>query len=440
MKANAERIEKNTVLLEVEVEAELFSKAVDKAYRNVVKKVNVPGFRKGKTPRNILERYIGKEALYEEAMGELVPDAYMDAVKDTGIEPVDQPKVELVQVEEGKPVVFKATVIVKPEVELGRYKELEVTKEHYSIEEEDVQRELNQLQDNHAKLLTLEEGDGAVVINGDVAVIDYLGKLNGEPFSGGEGNNYSLGIGSNSFIPGFEDQIIGMSINETKDIQVTFPENYQNSELAGQEAVFTVTVHSIQRKELSPLDDEFAKDVSELDTLEELREDIKNRLIQAAESKAKFQLRRQLIDQVVDNAVAEIPDSMIEQQTKEMFTSIGNNFARQGFSVEDYLNYTNSSVDKMREEMRPEAEHTVKTSLVMEAIGKAEGITATEEEIQSEIEKIAAAYRQEPEEFRAAIENEGSIAFITDNIIREKTIQFLVDNNKIIEDSDVQAE
>jgi len=436
MKANAERIEKNTVLLEVEVDAELFSQAVNKAYRKIVKNVNVPGFRKGKTPRHILERYIGKEVLYEEAMETLVPEAYLEAVKDTGIEPVDKPQVEIVQAEEGKPVVFKATVQVKPEIELGQYKELEVTKKSFKIEDEDVQKELERLQNSHAKLLTLDEG---TVEKGDIAVIDFLGKIDGKPFKGGEGKDYSLEIGSRSFIEGFEDQVIGMSINETRDIQVTFPENYQAKELAGKDATFTVTVKGIKRKELAQLDDEFAKDVSEFDTLQELKDDIRNKLIQAAENRGNFLLRRELLDKAVDNAVVEIPESMIEQQIGQMVANMGNSFARQGLSIEDYLKYSNSSIDKLREEMRPEAERSVKTALVMESISKAEGITATDEEIQAEIERVASAYRQDPGEFRKVLESEGSFGFITESIIKEKTFQFLVDNAKIIEDTNLQA-
>lgn len=437
MKANAERIEKNTVLLEVEVDAELFSQAVNKAYRNIVKKVNVPGFRKGKTPRHILERYLGgKEALYEEAMETLVPDAYLDAVKDTGIEPVAQPELEIVQAEEGKPVVFKATVIVKPEVELGQYRGLEVTKKPHEIKDEEIQQELERLQSSHAQLLTLEEG---TVEDGDVAQIDFLGKIDDEPFDGGESKDYDLEIGSRSFIEGFESQIIGMAIDETRDIQVTFPVQYQSEELAGKDAVFTVTVKAIKRKELAPLDDEFAKDVSEFDTLQELREDVKNKLIQAAESKEKFSLRRELLDKAVANAVVEIPDSMVERQTREMFSNIGNNFAQQGLSMEDYLKYSNSSADQMKEEMRSEAEQNVKASLVVESISKAEGIAATEEEIQGEIEKIASAYRQDPIELRNAIENEGSFDFIKEGIIKEKTFEFLLEHAKIIEDTDVST-
>lgn len=437
MKANAERIEKNTVLLEVEVDAESFSQAVNKAYRKIVKNVNIPGFRKGKTPRHILERYIGKEALYEEAMETLVPEAYLEAVKDTGIEPIAQPQVEVVQAEEGKPVVFKATVQVKPEVELGQYKELEAVKKTYKVEDEDVQKELEQLQKSHAKLLTLDEGR---VEKDDIAIIDFLGKIDGVPFKGGEGQDYSLEIGSNAFIEGFEDQIIGMEINETKDIQVTFPADYQMTELAGKDAVFTVTVKSIKRKELLPLDDEFAKDISEFDTLQELRDDIKNKLIEAAESRGKFMLRRELLEQAVNNSVAEIPDSMIEQKTKEMIAKMRNSFAQQGLTMEDYFTYAKSSMEQMTEEMRPEAERSVKTDLVLEAIGKAEGITATEEEIQAEIERIAAAYRQDPAEFRKMLESEGSFDFIADNIVKEKTFQFLVDHARMIEDTNEPAQ
>ncbi|OPY56353.1 MAG: Trigger factor [Pelotomaculum sp. PtaU1.Bin035] len=436
MKASAERIEKNTVLLEVEVDAELFSQAVNKAYRKIVKNVNIPGFRKGKTPRPILERYIGREALYEEAMETLVPEAYLEAVKDTGIEPIEKPQVEIVQAEEGKPVVFKATVQVKPEVKLGQYKGLEVVKQNFEITEEDVRKELERLQNGHAKLLTLEEG---IVEKGDIAVVDFLGKIDGVPFNGGEGEDYSLEIGSGSFIQGFEDQVIGMSIGETKDIQVTFPEQYRAEELAGKDAVFTVMLKGIKRKELAPLDDEFAKDVSEFDTLQEFKDDLRNKLIQAAENRSNLQFRRELLDKAVDNAEAEIPESMIEQQMREMFANMGKSLANQGVSMDDYIKYTKSSEEEMRERMRPDAERTIKTALVMESITKAEEIMATEEDIRTEIEKVALIYRQDPEEFRKSLESEGSLDFITENIIKEKSFQFLVDNAKIIEDTNKQA-
>ena len=432
MKSSAERIEKNTVLLQVEVDAELFSQAVEKAYRSVVKKVSIPGFRKGKTPKHILERFVGKEALYEEALEGLVPDAYLEAVKDTGIDPVDQPEVEMVQSEEGKPLIFKATVTVKPEVELGQYKGVEVSKPSYTVPEEEVQNELERMRNNHAQLITLEDG---VVEQGDETQIDFLGKLDGEPFPGGKGDDFALTIGSGSFIKGFEEQMVGMALNETRDLHVTFPDDYHEASLAGKETVFTVTVHGIKRKELSPLDDEFAKDVSEFDTLDELSADVRGRLEKAAESKANYTLRRSIIDKVVDNASMELPDSMIERQSRDLFNSIANNFANQGVSITDYMAYTNTSMDKMKAEMRPEAERNVRTTLVIEAIGKTEGITPTEEELQEELEKMANIYGLPPEEFRQQMETEGSLDFFMNGIIKEKTFQFLEDNAVIVEES-----
>lgn len=432
MKANAERIEKNTVLLEIEVDAEQFSRAVDKAYRKLVKNVAIPGFRKGKTPRPILERYVGKGALYEEAMETLVPEAYFEAVKNTGIEPIEQPRVEIVQVEEGKPVVFKATVQVKPEVNLGQYKDLEVTRPVTEVAEEEVAREMDRLQKRHARLLTVEEG---AVENGDIAVIDFLGKIDDEPFQGGEGKDYSLEVGSGSFIAGFEEQVTGMAIGETRDIQVTFPANYQAEELAGKDAVFTVTVKEIKRKETAPLDDEFAKDVSEFDTLEELRNDIKNKLKQAAESNADYQVRRDVVNKAVDNAEVDIPGPMVESQLDEMFGSMERRLMNQGISLEDYLKYTNTTPDDLREKMRPEAERNVKTTLVLEAIAKAEEVTAGDEEIKGEADKLAAYYRQDPEVFRKMLENEAQLSFIAEGVVREKTMQLLVDSAKIVEDT-----
>jgi len=436
MKANAERIEKNTVLLEIEVDAEQFSQAVDKAYRKIVKNVNIPGFRKGKTPRSILERYVGKGALYEEAMESLVYEAYFQAVADTGIVPVDQPKVEIVQVEEGKPVVFKATVQVKPEVNLGQYKELEVVKPSTEVKNKDVDKELERMQDRHAKLLTLEEGN---VQKGDITIIDFLGKIDGEPFAGGEGKDYSLEIGSGSFIQGLEEQVMGMSIGETRDIQVTFPENYQAEELAGREAIFIVTVKEIKRKELALLDDEFAKDVSEFDTLEELRNDISNTLKQAAENHANYQVRREVITKAVDNAEVDIPAAMADSQLGEMIGSFERQLLNQGFSMEDYLKYTNSTPEEMKAKIHKDAERTVKTNLVLEAIAKAENIEVSNEEMDEEIKKMASHYREEVEKFHKMLENEGQLGFITRGIIREKTLQFLVDNANIVEDTNGQT-
>ncbi|NLI13956.1 MAG: trigger factor [Peptococcaceae bacterium] len=430
MKANAEKIEKNTVLLEIEIDAESFSQAVDKAFRRLVKKVNVPGFRKGKAPRQIFERMMGKGVIIEEAMESVVPDAYYKAVEDTGIEPIDQPKIDIVQAEEGQPVIFKATVQVKPEVTLGQYKGLEVSKHPVDVPEEEVDRSLERLQNRHAKLLTMEEG---TVEKGDTAVIDFLGKVDGVPFKGGEGKEYSLEIGSGSFIPGFEDQLVGQKVGETRDIFVTFPENYQAEELAGKDATFTVTVNTIKRKETVALDDEFAKDVSEFDTLEELRADIANKLKENAESQAKYGLRQEIVNKVVDNAEVEIPDVMVENQLRYMMGNFERRLATQGMTLDSYLQFAKTTRADFEESMRPDAIWSAKSNLVMEAIAKQENIEPTAEEIDAEAAKIAQYLNQDLEQFKAAVESKGQIDYIKDQIVREKTLQFLVDNAVIIE-------
>ena len=436
MKANAERIEKNTVLLEIELDAEQFSHAVDKAYRKLVKKVNIPGFRKGKTPRPVFERFIGKEALYEEAMETLVPEAYLKAVEETGIKPIDRPSMEIVQAEEGKPVVLKAKVLVKPEVILGEYKGLEVVKTAVEITAEDIDKELERLQNRHSKLLTLEEG---TVEKGDMTEIDFLGMVDGEPFAGGEGKDYPLTIGSGAFIPGFEEQLIGMSVGGTRGIFVTFPEDYHSKELAGKGATFTVTIKLIKRKEQTPIDDEFAKDVSEFDTLEELREDIKNKLKKAAEDMASFQMKQGIINKAANNAEVEVPDIMVEEQIKEMLQSMENRMISQGLNLETYLKYTKTSLEDMKESMRPDAETGVKIDLVLEAVAKVEDIKASEEEIKEQAGMIAKHYQQDPDEFYKMLEREGRFDFITNGVVKEKTIQFLVDNSSIVEDTKVEV-
>lgn len=429
MKANAERIEKNTVQLEIEVEAEQFDKAIDKAYRRLVQKYSVPGFRKGKTPRPIFERYVGKEVILEEAMESVVPEAYYKAVEETGIEPVDQPKVDVVQAEEGKPVVFKATVLVKPEVVLGQYKEVEVKKPSTDVPGEEVDKALERLQQRHAKIVTMDEG---IVNKGDTAVIDFIGKVDGVPFKGGEGKDYSLEIGSGTFIPGFEDQLVDVLVGETTDVKVTFPENYQAAELAGKDAVFTVTVKSLRRKELADLDDEFAKDVSEFDTLEELRADISNKLKEAAEDRAKFQVRQEIVSKIVECTEIEVPAPMVESQMEDMLRNLEGRINSQGMTMENYLQFMNTTMEDFKEKMQPDAVWAAKMNLVMEAIAKAEDIKATEEEIKEETAKIARYYNQEEEPLEKVL-SRGQLDYITDQIVREKTLQFLADNAKVIE-------
>ncbi len=436
MKATAERIEKNTVLLEVEVGQEQFSSAIEKAYKKLVKKVNVPGFRKGKAPKTILERYIGKQALYDEAVEMVLPEAYMKAVEDTGIEPVAQPELEMVQAEEGKPVVFKAKVVVKPEVKLGQYTGLEVARPDESVSEEEIQKELERLQNRHAQLQTLEEGD---VVAKDLVTIDFEGRIEGVPFEGGQSSDYTLEIGSGTFIPGFEEQLIGMKIGETKDISVTFPEDYGREDLGNKEAVFTVTVKVAKRKELSPLDDEFAKDVSEFDSLEELQADLANKLKQAAGERAKYQLRSEVIAKVVENAEVDIPPEMVEGRVEEMLGSMEQRLMSQGVSLENYLKYTNSNIDDMRGNLRPDAERNIKQMLVTDAVARTENIEATDEDLDREINKMSEEMKQDPEIIKKVMEGQDQLDYVKKSIIRDKATQFMVDNAVLTEGTNPAA-
>ncbi|MFZ3170590.1 MAG: trigger factor [Carboxydocellales bacterium] len=428
MKATAERVEKNTVVIEIEVEPEKLNLGLDKAYRKLVKKANIPGFRKGKAPRKILEKFYGKEYLLEEALDNLISDVYPDAVQETEIEPVDRPQVEVVQAEEGKPVIFKVKVEVKPEVELGEYKGLAAEKTSTEVSEADVDAELNKLQQRHAKVSNLDEG---TVEQNDVAVIDFEGFIDGEAFAGGKGDDYPLEIGSGSFIPGFEEQLIGVKIGEDKDVNVSFPEEYHSPELAGKPVLFKVKIKSIRRKDILPLDDEFAKDVSEFDTLEELKTDILNRLKEAAEKKAEIAVKEQLIQKAVENATVEIPEVMINTRLQGMLSEMTQRLQRQGVSFEDYVKYTGGNAEGVREELKPEAEKGVRSDLVLEAIARQENIDATDEEVTAELEKMAEQYKQDISTMRAALETQGSIDSFKNSISFQKTIQFLVDNAKL---------
>jgi trigger factor len=428
MKASAERIEKNTVLLEIEVENERFFKAMDQAYRKLVKKFNVPGFRPGKAPRFILERHIGKQVLIDEAMETVIPEAYFKAVNDTGIEPVAQPELELVQVEEGKPVVFKAKVVVKPEVELGSYTELEASLPEISIADSDVQKELERLQQRHARLVTLEEGQ---VKKGDLITIDFEGRIDGEPFEGGEETDCNLEVGNNVFFPGVEDKLVDMAFGETGEIKTTFPEDYSRKDLAGKNAVFAITVKAIKRKELAVVDDEFAKDISEFDNLEELKVEIRNKLEQIARARAENEVRRTLVNKAVENTQIDIPIEMINERVEEMMRETVQGLQAQGIPLDVYLNYMGVKPEEMKDRFRPEAEKSLKTSLVLEAIARIENLNAGEEEIQAEVEKISLEIKQDVDVVRKTLEAQGQLNTLIQQIRNNKAIQFLLDKAKI---------
>ena len=424
MSVKMEKIEKNTVELEVTVDAQVFSEAVTKAAKNMAKRVNIPGFRKGKAPRSMVERYVGTAALYNDAVDEILGAEYMKAVVEAGIEPVDRPEIDLVQVEDGKEFIFKAKVTVKPEVELGAYKGLDIEKTAAVVTDEDVEEELKRKQKQHAKVLNLEEG---TVQKDDTANIDFMGTIDGVPFEGGTAQGYDLVIGSGSFIPGFEEQLIGVQVGQEVDVNVRFPDEYHVEDLKGKDAVFKVKVNRIKRHEYAPLDDEFAKDISEFATLDELKSDLRDKLMKAAEQRAEQEYKNAVLAKAVENAHVEIPEAMINNRIDVMLDDVARNLSYQGLDLETYSRYTGMSIESMREELRPRAAENIKTELVLEAIAKAEGITVSEEEVNSELEKLAERYQTTVDNLKQALMARGEMGAYRQSLVSEKTVNFLVE-------------
>lgn len=425
MEVKVEKLEKNRVSLEVELGADQVDKALDQAYRRVVKKVNIPGFRKGRVPRKILEMRLGKGVLYEEAVEILLPEAYAKAVEEASLEPIDQPQIEDIQIEEGSPFRFSATVEVKPEVKLGQYKGLPVERKKAEVSEEEVDNFLENLRERTATWRVVEEGEAE---DGDLVIIDFTGYVDGEPLQGGKGENHSLVLGSGSFIPGFEEQLVGAKSGEERKIQVTFPEDYHNQELAGVEAEFNVQVKEIKRKELAALDDEFAKDVSEFATLEELKEDIRKKLLEAAENKVESEFREELVKTAAANAEVEIPEVMVKRRVENMINDLEHRLQQQGLSLDVYLNIIDKTLENLREEFEEAARESVKIDLVLEAIAKAEGIETKEEEIEAELDTMVAGFAEEEDklrELKERLRESGHVDLIADNLIRRKTIDLL---------------
>jgi trigger factor len=430
MKATAEKIDTNRVELEVELEPERLSRLMDQAYRRLVKNAKVPGFRPGKAPRPIFENYYGKQVLYEDALERLIPEAYMEAVKYTGIKPVSQPEVDVVQLEEGKPVIFKMQVDVKPEVTLGNYQGLRAEKGVAVVTEADVDRELEKLRNRYAKLVTVD--DGAVQM-GDIITIDYEGTIEGRPFEGGTDTDRSVEVGKGFVAKDFDEKLVGMTVGETREILLTIPEDFPKAELAGKEALIRVTLKAIKRKELAPLDDEFAKDVSEHDSLEALREEIRNKLLQAAEKKIDHDLRDELIRQAVANAQLEIPNSMIETRLNAMIEEVMRPVAQQGMSKEDFLKLTNRTEESLRDELRPRAEQDLRKELVMDKIAEVEGVEVSEEDLAAELEKMAGFYRVEPERLHEILAQNNDLDVVRAAIRRDKAVDLLVEKAVIVE-------
>ncbi|MBE3554089.1 MAG: trigger factor [Thermicanus sp.] len=432
MKAEWEKKSSNHGILTVEVDEERFNRALDQAFHKVVKKVTVPGFRKGKVPRIIFESRFGVESLYQEAVDLLLPEAYDEAVKSTGIIPVDRPEIDVEQLEKGKPFIFKATVTVKPDVELGEYVGVTVEKKEFPVTDEDVENELLARRERVATIETLENPDASVE-NGDITRIDFEGFLNGEPFEGGKGENHELTIGSGAFIPGFEEKLIGMKPGEEKEITVTFPESYHTEELAGKEAVFKVKIREIRRKNLPELDDEFAKDVSEFETLEEFKADIREKLLKRAKESEEDALKDEVVEKVTAQAKIDLPEVMIREEAHHMVHEFEDTLRAQGLTLDLYFQYTGLNEEAMMDQYMESAEKRVRSSLVLEAIAEKEGIEPTEEEMNREIDELAKLYRTTREELMPQLEKFGSLPVIRNRLRIRKTVDWLLEKAHVVE-------
>lgn len=414
----------NEVKLEITVAAEKFENAIKKVYFKSAKYFNIPGFRKGKAPQNIVERYYGKEIFYEDAFNEILPEEYENALKESKIEAVARPKIDVVKMEKGQDVVFTAIVATKPEVELEKYKGIEIEKIEYTVEDEAVENELKSMQEKNSRLITI---DDRAVEDGDTVTIDFEGFVDAKAFDGGKAENYDLEIGSGSFIPGFEEQIIGMKIDEEKEINVKFPEEYFSKDLAGKDATFKVKLHSIKKKEMPNLDDEFAKDVSEFDTLAELKKSIREKLEKQMEDKAKYEKEQAVIKALCNETKIDIPTGMIELEIDNMLKDMEQRMSYQGLTFEKYLKMLNMTEENLRNEYKPQAIEAIKSRLILEAVVAKEGIKASEEEITEKIKEMAKNYGRKEDEL---LENENVKKYIEEGIVNEKAIELLVKNAK----------
>lgn len=427
MSVKVEKQEKNMIKLEITVDKESFENGMQKAYLKNVKKFNIPGFRKGKAPRNIIERYYGEGVFYEDIINIICPEAYENALKQENIEAVSEPEIDIIQIGKGKEFIFSAKVAVKPEVKLGAYKGIEIEQKEKKISDEDVNNELEKMREKNARIVTVEDRD---VENGDIVTIDFEGFADGVAFPGGKGEDYDLTIGSGTFIPGFEEQLIGKNINDDVDVNVKFPEEYHAEELAGKETLFKVKIKAIKVKEFPTLDDEFVKDVSEFDTLDELKKDIKEKLEHEAEHEAKHELENQVVKAVAEASEMELPEPLIAKQIENLVKDFDMRLKYQGLDIKKYLELTGTSAQDLKEQMKPQAIEQLRGRLALDAIAKAENISADDEEVEKEIQKMAESYKYEIEHFKEHL-SEDDIKYIKEGIIFDKAIDFLVENAKI---------
>lgn len=416
---------KNEVKLSFVVEAEKFDEAMKKVYAKTAKYFTIPGFRKGKAPMNMVEKQYGTEIFHEDTFNELVPEIYETAIKENNIQVVSNPDIDITQIGKGKDLIFTAIVQIKPEVKLGKYKGIELKKIEYNVSDHDIEHELGHMAEHNARLVSIEDRP---VEKGDITVIDFEGSIDGVPFEGGKAEKHELKIGSNTFIPGFEDQIVGMKLEEEKDITVTFPEDYFSKELAGKPAVFKVKLHEIKKKELPKIDDEFAKDVSEFETLAELKNSIKERMQKANEEKAKYEMEDAALKAVSDNVEIDIPSGMIDAEIDNMMKDIEQRLQYQGLTLAQYFTLSGKTEAQVREEMKEQAKKAVKSRLVIEAIIKAEDIKPEEKEVEEKLKEMAKNYGKTEEEMS---KNEYIKEYIENNMKVEKAIEFIVNNAKI---------
>lgn len=431
MSLQVEKLEHNMAKLTIEVGAEELEKALEKAYQKQKNKISIPGFRKGKVPRKLIEKMYGPEVFYEDAANLLIPDAYEKAYEECGEEIVSSPKIEVTEIEAGKGFAFTAEVALKPEVTLGKYKGIKVDKTDTTVTEEEVDAAVNKERESNARSVSVTD---RAVQSGDETVIDFEGFVDGVAFEGGKGENYSLTIGSGAFIPGFEDALIGAQLNTDVDVNVTFPEDYQASELAGKPAVFKCVVREIKEKILPELDDEFAADVSDFDTLAEYRQDVRKNLEERKEANARTAKVDAAVDALIAEASMDIPEAMVETTQRQLLDEYAQNMRAQGLSLEQYMKYTGLDADTLLEQLRPQAETRIKGRLVLEAVAKAENITATDEDFDEEVKSMADAYAMEADKVREMLGESGKKSVMEDIVIK-KAQEFVVENAKEVKPS-----
>lgn len=429
MNVKVEKIEKNKIKMEIEVPSSKFDEAVEKSFKKNAGKFNIPGFRKGKAPKHIIEQYYGKGVFYEDAVDFIINETYTDAIEQEDIYPVDYPKVDIVSMKEGENFIYSAEVVVKPEVKLGKYKGVEVKKVEYPVTDEDIEKQLQDMKEKNARI---EDKESGIIENGDVAVIDFEGSIDGVSFEGGKGENYELTVGSNTLIPGFEEQLIGAKLNDEVNVNVTFPEDYSEESLKGKAASFKVKINAVKYKEFPELDDEFAKDVSEFDTLDELKKDIRNKQEETNKEREKRDFEEEIIKKVVEAAEVEVPEVMVSSEVDYMLKEYDMRLKYQGFSLDKYLNIMNKTVDQLREEFKKTAEERVKTDLVFEAIAKAEAFEATEEEMDKKAEEMASKYGTNDVEKLKENILKAQKNIIKNEIVNNKVIDLLVKESKTI--------